>query len=234
MATVVADMNYAGNGGGHLYHHQRVQELTRAIVRCLPNLYRAAFRRIGNVADTEDAVQDALLSAYSHLDQFRGQAQMSTWLTSIVINSARMTRRRSRQVYVPLDEGDQDGLCLLDIVSDQRPSPEEQCRSAEFANLLLQSLARLSPILRQAFQLRDIDGLSTRETAQVLGVSNEAVKTRVSRARIKIKELLPRSLGRYRIREGSAVRTRRRRKQAMSQVGSGKETTAPSLTTQSL
>jgi RNA polymerase sigma-70 factor (ECF subfamily) len=197
MATVVADMNCTENAVVQLYH-QRVQELTSVIVRSLPYLQRAAFRRMGNVADAEDAVQDALLSAYSHIDQFRGQARLSTWLTSIVINSARMTlRRQSRQLNVPLDEADQGAHCLLDIVSDPRPSPEEECKRAERAELLVQSLASLSPILRQAFQLRDIDGLSIRETAQALGVPNGTVKARLARARRKLKKLLQRGLGRH-------------------------------------
>jgi RNA polymerase sigma-70 factor (ECF subfamily) len=183
------------------------------IVRSLPYLHRTAFRRIGNVADAEDAVQDALLSAYSHVDQFRGQARMSTWLTSIVINSARMTLRcRSRQLNVPLDEGDQDAHCLSEIVSDPRPGPEEECGRAERAELLVRSLARLSPTLRQTFQLRDIDGLSIRETARVLGVPNGTVKARLSRARTKLKELLQRSLGGHGMRrEGSTITIHHRR-----------------------
>jgi DNA-directed RNA polymerase specialized sigma24 family protein len=89
MATTVANINCAGSGTIHLYH-EKVQELTCLIRRSLPYLNRTALRQMGNVADAEDVVQDALLSAYSHVGQFRGQARMSTWLTSIVINSARM------------------------------------------------------------------------------------------------------------------------------------------------
>src|SRR5215471_9491732 len=73
------------------------RELTYVIIHHLPQFRRMAQRRLGNLADAEDAVQDALLSAWAHIDQFRGQAKMSTWLTSIVINSVRMKlRRRSR------------------------------------------------------------------------------------------------------------------------------------------
>lgn len=195
MATVVADMNCAENGDVQLYH-QRVQELTGVIVRSLPCLHRMALRRVGNVADAEDAVQDALLSAYSHIDQFRGQARMSTWLTSILINSARTTlRRRSRQLNVSLGEGDQNAHCLSDIVSDPRPSPEEECRKAECAALLAHSFTKLSPTLRLTFQLRGADGLSTRDTAHVLGVTEGTVKVRLARARAKLKQQLQRSLG---------------------------------------
>jgi RNA polymerase sigma-70 factor (ECF subfamily) len=212
MATTAADINCAENGAVQLYH-QKVQELACVAGRYFPYLYRTAFRRMGNVADAEDAVQDALLSAYSHIDQFRGQARMSTWLTSILINSARMTlRRRSRQINVPLDERDQDTQCLADIVSDPRPSPEEECRRAERAELLVQSLARLSPTLRQTFQLRKIDGLTIRETARTLGVPDGTVKARLSRARTKLKELLQRSLGGHGMRrEGSTITIHHRR-----------------------
>jgi len=86
------------------------REMQDVLSRSLPSFYRKAYRQLGNAADAEDAVQDALLSAYKHLDQFKGQAQMSTWLTAIVINSARMQlRRRPRQIHLSLDErfGDQ-------------------------------------------------------------------------------------------------------------------------------
>src|SRR6266699_289620 len=81
------------------------REMQDVLSRSLPSFYRKAYRQLGNAADAEDAVQDALLSAYKHLDQFKGQAQMSTWLTAIVINSARMQlRRRPRQIHLTLDE----------------------------------------------------------------------------------------------------------------------------------
>src|SRR4029077_12144853 len=81
------------------------REMQDVLSRCLPSFYRRAYRHLGNAADAEDAVQDALLSAYKHLDQFKGQARMSTWLTTIVTNSARMQlRRRPRQAHLSLDE----------------------------------------------------------------------------------------------------------------------------------
>src|ERR1700739_1124966 len=84
-------------------HEKEIQELTDVFIRCLPSFYAQAFRRLGNAADAEDAVQDAYLSAYTHVNQFRRQAQMSTWLTAIVINSALMKlRRRPRKLHIPL------------------------------------------------------------------------------------------------------------------------------------
>src|SRR5712672_643171 len=81
------------------------REMQDVLLRCLPSFYRKAYRHLGNAADAEDAVQDALLSAYKHLHQFKGQSQMSTWLTAIVCNCARMQlRKRPRQVHMPLEE----------------------------------------------------------------------------------------------------------------------------------
>ena len=195
MATTVADINCAGSGTVHLCH-EKVQELTCLISRSLPYLNRTALRRMGNVADAEDVVQDALLSAYSHVGQFRGQARMSTWLTSIVINSARMRlRRRSWPASVRLDEQVPDAHAFAEILSDSRPNPEEECRRAERAKLLADSFRTLSPTLRRTFQLRDVDGLSIRETANLLGIPEGTVKARVARARARLKQMLQQSLG---------------------------------------
>src|SRR5712664_993982 len=113
---------------------KKTRELQDVFSRYLPLLHRTAYRYLGNAADAEDAVQDALLSAYRHLDQFRGQAQMSTWLVAIVSNCARMQlRRRPRQMHVSLDEqlGDEQGYSVSDKLADCGPSPEEQYRMAE-------------------------------------------------------------------------------------------------------
>src|SRR5271163_3179869 len=84
---------------------ERARQFDDVVSRYLPALQRMAFRKLGSAIDAEDAVQEALLSAYKHLDQFNGGAQMSTWLTTIVINAARMQlRRRSRHIHVSLDE----------------------------------------------------------------------------------------------------------------------------------
>src|SRR5262249_13256476 len=108
-------------------HESRVHELTDVIVRNALRFRRIALNHLGNVADAEDAVQDAFLSALRHVQQFRGQAKMSTWLTTIVINSARMKlRKRLASVQLALDEmdGGQD-LMLDNIVPGTSPGPEE-------------------------------------------------------------------------------------------------------------
>ena len=92
MATIPLDMH--GQGVAVQSRQSKVQQLTDVIVRHLARFRRIARRLLGNIADAEDAVQEAFLSAFTHLDQFRGQAKMSTWLTAIVVNSARMKLRQ--------------------------------------------------------------------------------------------------------------------------------------------
>ena len=152
---------------------------------------------LGNHADAEDAVQDALLAAYTHFDQFNGQSQMSTWVMAIVLNSARMRlRTRLRHIHVPLDEriGEVQVLSLSERLADARPTPEDVRRNAELSTRLSRFHGRLSPTLRRTFQLRAIDGLSVRETAQILGIPHGTVKAQFARARKKLKEWTLRSL----------------------------------------
>jgi RNA polymerase sigma-70 factor, ECF subfamily len=172
---------------------EEIRQLTNVIASHRPSLTRIALRLVGNAADAEDAVQDAFLSAYTHLDQFKGQAQMSTWLTTIVINAARMrVRLRPRQVHIPLDQEDrqQERARLSERLPDRRPSPEELCGTWELEERLVQVSTQLSPTLRGTFQLCSLDGLSIRETAQALGIPHGTVKARCARARQKLKQLL--------------------------------------------
>lgn len=176
---------------------KEIQELTEVFLRCLPSFYGQALRRLGNAADAEDAIQDAYLSAYTHLNQFKGQAQMSTWLTTIVINSALMKiRRRPRQPHVSLDgpEHGQEHYALADTLPDHQPNPEEISRKWELTRWLACLSTRLSPTLRRTFQLRDVDGLSIRETAKLLGVPHGTVKARALRARAHLKRMAQQSL----------------------------------------
>ena len=110
-------------------HQRNVRELTDLIASHSPRFRRIAQAHLGDVADAEDAVQDALLAALTHVNQFRGQAKMSTWLTAIVINSARMKlRQRFRRVYLALDQTDGQAFTLAEMLSDTRPGPEEAFR----------------------------------------------------------------------------------------------------------
>ena len=159
----------------------------------LPLFYRQAYRLLGNAADAEDAVQDALLAAYTHLDQFKGQSQLSTWLMSILVNCARLQlRRRPRYAHIALDEpiGESQTLSLSEQLPDQRPNPEDECRNSELSARLTHFHGLLSPTLRRTFQLRAIDGLSIHETARILKVPTGTVKAQLARARKRLKELM--------------------------------------------
>ena len=194
MATIALDIY--GQGVAVQSYQHKVQELTDVIVCHLARFRWIALRLLGNTADAEDAVQDGFLSAFTHLDQFRGQAKISTWLMAIVINAARMKlRRRSPQAQISLDEtqGEQD-LLLAETLPDHQPNPEEICCRRELAEKLAGATTQLSPTLRKVFQLRDLDDLSISETAHLLGVPEGTVKAQLSRGRVRLREIVRKSL----------------------------------------
>jgi RNA polymerase sigma-70 factor, ECF subfamily len=159
----------------------------------LPSLHRYAYRLLGNKDDAEDAVQDALFAAFKHLNQFRGEAQLSTWLTAIVINCARMQlRKRLRYTHVSLDSriGEDQEYPLSDVLVDKRPNPEDECHRSTLNARLMKSAAQLSPTLRKTFHLRFVDHLSIGETASVLGVPIGTVKAQTARAKAKLQKLV--------------------------------------------
>jgi RNA polymerase sigma-70 factor, ECF subfamily len=183
--------NISNGDGAH-------EEMNKALSRWQASFFRSAHRFLENTADAEDAVQDALLSAYRHIDQFRGEAQMSTWLTAIVANSARMQlRKRPRNIHVSLDEpiGEEQKLSMAELLADCRPSPEDECQSSELRARLKELATQLSPPLRKAFQLRDLDGLTTSEAAHILGLPIGTLKAQLARARAKLRRLLLRAGG---------------------------------------
>jgi RNA polymerase sigma-70 factor, ECF subfamily len=176
---------------------KETQEMQDVLTRSMPSFYRRAYRYLGNAADAEDAVQDALLSACRHLDQFKGQSKMSTWLTAIVVNSAlTQLRRRPRQIHTPLDEqfGDEPGYCVSEWLADHRPNPEDECIKSNLHGHLMRFVEELPPSLGRAFRLRDLDGLTISEAAQILGVADVTVKAQVSRARAKLRRLIGQAL----------------------------------------
>jgi len=197
MGTAVADLDGAPEALAR-HHQSEVEELTNIFVDRWQSLYRIAMRQLENVADAEDAVQDAFLSAYTHLNQFKRQARMSTWVTTIVINSGRLKlRRRPRKVHVALSDQsqDHDSEQVFEALRDHRPSPEEVCQRNELAERAERFSILISPTLRRTFQLRDVYGLSIRDTAKILGVPNGTVKAQTARARAKLKLLMQNSLG---------------------------------------
>jgi RNA polymerase sigma-70 factor (ECF subfamily) len=155
-------------------------------------LYRAALRRVRNPADAEDAVQDAWLSAWKHSDQFEGRAQFSTWLTRIVINAAgSQLRRKSRRPIVSLDQKtDEEEISLADQLTHNGPGPEDIYKDNELREMVHESLKALSPILRVAVQLVDLEGQSIQQAASTLNIGVPALKSRLSRARAKLATIL--------------------------------------------
>jgi RNA polymerase sigma-70 factor, ECF subfamily len=159
-------------------------------------LYQTALRVLGNPEDAEEALQEGLLSAYRNLPRFEKRSQFSTWLTRIVINAALMRRRSKRaRPAVSLDEVISEGeLPLADRFADDGPNPEQLYAGTELGDRMNRKLAEISPLLRTAFWLREIEGLSAEEAAQVLGVSRNTLKARLWRARQELAARLGLSL----------------------------------------
>jgi RNA polymerase sigma-70 factor, ECF subfamily len=183
-----------------------IEELTTVITHHSPRFRRIALGHLGSVADAEDAVQDALLAALTHVHQFKGQAQMATWVTSIVINSSRMKlRKRSASIQLSLDETKNDDFPLAEMICDTRPGPEAEYREREMAKMLTDAISRLSPILRKTFELRDICGLSIREAAHLMGVPSGTVKARLARARKRLRKAMVSAYGKKTRRQMQSV-----------------------------
>jgi RNA polymerase sigma-70 factor (ECF subfamily) len=168
-------------------------ELEDVVVRPPPMLYRRDHRYGGDQHDAEDAVQDAVLSATEHLDQFKGTAQMTTRLTTIVTNCAlSQLHKKPRHLHVSLDEpvNEEQDYFASGRLADARPSPESECIRSELYGKLMRSVEGLSPALRKAIKLCNLDGLTTREAAGVLGLAQGTVKAQVSRARTRLKRFV--------------------------------------------
>jgi RNA polymerase sigma-70 factor, ECF subfamily len=146
-------------------------------------------RLLGNTEDAEDAVQEGLLAALRNLDRFEGRAQLSTWLTRIVVNAALMRlRTRNAHEFDPIDEPitRQGGVRLSDLLVDRRPSPEEVCVRTEQRRIMNQGLKSLSRSQRRALSLHDFEGMTTKEAAHALGLCEGTVKSQVHRARQRL------------------------------------------------
>jgi RNA polymerase sigma-70 factor (ECF subfamily) len=146
----------------------------------------------GNREDAEDALQEAFLKAFSHLKQFQGDSRFYTWLVRIAVNESLMKlRKRKTANTVSLDEPiETDDDSLPREVAAWDPNPEERYQQQELREILDRSVASLPPIFRTVLVLRDLDHLSTEETAEALNLSVPAVKSRLLRARLQLREKL--------------------------------------------
>jgi RNA polymerase sigma-70 factor (ECF subfamily) len=144
-------------------------------------------------AEAEDVMQQAYVNAYAHLRQFDGRAQFSTWLTRITVNEA-IARRRRRALYQSIDATD---TALAETVALMRPgsTPEKEAFSREISALVESAIDELPDGCREVFMLRQVEGLSTAETASSLEVSEDVVKTRLSRARAMLRRDLAERAG---------------------------------------
>jgi RNA polymerase sigma-70 factor (ECF subfamily) len=161
-------------------------------------LFQTALRVLGNAEDAEDALQDGMISAFRNLRRFEGRSQFSTWLTRIVINAALMRRRSAKaRPAISLDETPrEDELPATERFSDNRPNPEQVFAGTELREIIGANLDELSPLLRTAFVLREVQGYSTGEAAKKLGVTENTLKARLWRARHQLAERLGQRLRR--------------------------------------
>jgi len=153
-------------------HNQRVFRAARAIVK--------------DDAEAEDVMQETYTRAFAHLSQFRGEAQLGTWLVRIAVHEAfARLRRRRRLAPLPPD----DDVETLPMPDRPMPiDPEREANNAELRRLLERAIDELPETYRTVFVLREVEGLSTATTAECLGVSEEVVKTRLSRARLRLRD----------------------------------------------
>jgi RNA polymerase sigma-70 factor, ECF subfamily len=151
-----------------------------------------AFAILRNEADAEDAVQDAFLKAFKHLAQFRSESRFSTWLIQVVINEARLRLRKSHlEIMRPIeDQENEDGTYAPCEFADWREIPSEALERREIREKLVAALGALAQKYREVFVLRDVEHMSIEDTAQALGISAGAVKTRLLRARLMLRDLL--------------------------------------------
>ncbi|HYK39804.1 MAG TPA: sigma-70 family RNA polymerase sigma factor [Candidatus Eremiobacteraceae bacterium] len=165
-------------------------ELVRPYERAV---FATAMSILGNQADAEEASQEAVLKALSHLSSFRSEARFSTWLTTIAINEARLKLRKDRRhLYESVDEpnSNEEGDYFPKDFADWREIPSESLRRKELRDALKRAMAALPEKYREVLVLRDIQQMSIEETAQSLGISTANVKTRLLRARLQMRDAL--------------------------------------------
>jgi RNA polymerase sigma-70 factor, ECF subfamily len=151
-----------------------------------------AFTILRNEADAEDAAQDAFLKALKYLAQFRPESRFSTWLIQVAINEAHQRQRKNHlEILQPIeDQENEDGTYTPRDFADWREIPSEALERKEIRDELIAAFGSLAQKYREVFVLRDVERLSIEDAAQVLGISAGAVKTRLLRARLMLRDLL--------------------------------------------
>src|ERR1700736_3343027 len=183
------DLVHASKNGDVAAFEQLVKRYDRKLLRIAHNVTH-------NTEDSQDAVQETFLKAFRHLGQFREDSKFSTWLIRITVNQSLMKLRKRATRDVSLDEDFQADRDMLPIdAADWAPNPEQLYWASELRDILVNTLSELRPVLRAVFVLRDIEGLSTDQTAEVLNLSHTAVKARLWRARLQLRERLNKYFG---------------------------------------
>jgi RNA polymerase sigma-70 factor (ECF subfamily) len=159
------------------------------------NVYNVALKLLGDEREAEDVLQETFLSAFEALDRFEGRSRLSTWLYRIAYNASLMRLRKRKQMLTfsldqPLHEEDGDAPSVSRHLVDWSTLPEELLLTAEAREVMDRAIAELPEALRSTFILRDVQGLSGAETADILGISVQAVKNRLHRARLQLRDRL--------------------------------------------
>jgi len=167
------------------------QAFSKLVEQTSTRIYSLGLRMLGNEQDAEDLLQETYLKALKALPNFEKRSSINTWLFRIAANEALMLlrKRKTGANTIDIDRGDEEDEAPIEIL-DWCCLPEQEMVSAETRIQLTKAADRLSPVLRIVFQLRDVDGFSVQETAEILGISEDAVKTRLVRARLKLREEL--------------------------------------------
>jgi RNA polymerase sigma-70 factor (ECF subfamily) len=171
-----------------------LEAFSQLVTRYDRNIFRIAQHITHNEEDAQDVVQEAFLKAYTNLAQFQGNSKFYTWLVRIAVNEALMKLRRRRSdktVSIDEDVETEDGSMPREV-ADWSPNPEQLYGQSELGDILKKTIQGLPPGFRTVFVLRDVEGLSTEETAEMLQLSVPAVKSRLLRARLQLRERLAR------------------------------------------
>jgi RNA polymerase sigma-70 factor (ECF subfamily) len=153
-------------------------------------VFRVTLAILGNAEDAEEAMQDAFVKAFRHIDQFRRESRFTTWLTRIAVNEA-LQKRQTRKSTVSLDEISEAEVKVLPHRSQQwHEDPEKLYGKQEVRIMVEDAIRSLPPIYRETFVLRDVEGLRAEEAAEVLGLTLAAIKSRLLRARLLMREAL--------------------------------------------
>ncbi len=163
----------------------QLQDFQSVVENYADFVYNVAYRMMGNPEDAEDVAQEAFLSAYRAFDRFRGEAQVSTWLYRITVNASLMKLRKDQKARSLTDTG----LDKIEV-ADWDLTPERSALMSELGEELQQGLDQLDPDLRAAVVLRDVEGLSNSEAADILGITVAALKSRLHRGRLLLRKHL--------------------------------------------